>query len=86
MRFVYINDRCVAINIGCGFFPLRKCPVQVWASKNDIQCKKVFVDLLDCEIHLVGFPEQESSAAQQLQEICNTCKHGDMQMMKQKVR
>jgi len=86
MRFVYINDRCACINIGCGFFPLRKCPVQVWADKNDIHCKKVGTDITDREIRLFGDPSKEISIALQLQEICDKCKYGDAQQVKQNVR
>ena len=83
MRFIYVNHRCVNIGVDCGFFPITKCPVQVWAAKNNMPCRKIAHGLFDREIRLQAEPAQEQTIAKQIQEICDNCKYD---YIKQKTR
>lgn len=79
MRSVFLDGECVSINVRCGLFPLRKCPVQIWADRHNIQNKKIRNWIFDRIIELQTentaqiSAEKKLSFSQRIQIICDNC-------------
>ena len=79
MRSVFLDDECVSISVECGLFPLMKCPVQIWAARHNIECKKIKNGMFDRIIDLQTrntvrmSPEKKLSLTQRIQKICDNC-------------
>lgn len=86
MRSVYVNDRCVRINMACGILPIRKCLVQIWAEKNGVVCAKTYENLWDRAIELQTRKENEKAVVAQIQEVCDDCRYCGIKKIKQKTR
>ncbi len=75
MRWIYVNDRCVRISMDCGLFPIRKCPVQIYAKNNKFGFDMCWNGLFDRAILL----RTERNITKQIRIICNNCKYGSEQ-------
>ena len=79
MRSVFLDGECVSIGVECGLFPLRKCPVQIWADRHNIQCKKIrnwmFSRIIELQTKNTAqmSPEKKLSLTQRIQIICDNC-------------
>ena len=77
MRTVYIDEAPVQVEKGCGLRPLTKCPVQVWASQNNIPNN--MERTLPWKVEIFLWPEDDlaKKVAQTVQNLCSSCYYGE---------
>ena len=82
MRTIYVNDEKVRIENGCGLFPLKRCPLQVWANKPNITVAINRIVPWNTRIYLWTYDDPMLTALR-VQEICDECRHGEARKIQQ---
>ena len=83
MRTIYVNSDIARVEDGCGFRPLRKCPLQVYARQHlyAINCDRS----IPWKTKLIFGPvDNIAKVCADIQEICDICSFGSAFKIRQK--